>query len=44
MCQFGGGYWKVEDIKLTQRNNKFTNDNKNVEETHNLLSAQEKST
>jgi len=44
MCQFGGGYWNIEEIKLKQKEKKPNSSEKSVEETHTLISHQEKTT
>lgn len=44
MCQFGGGYWNIEEIKLKKDAKKLKHSEKNVEKTQTILSAQEKST
>jgi len=44
MCQFGGVYWNIEDIKLKKYMKNSDNSEDYVEKTHTIISQQEKST
>jgi len=44
MCQFGGGYWKIEDIKFKEYRKDSDISEDNVEKMHTIISQPEENT